>query len=150
MRLFFDMDNTLISDCAILRPRVREVFERLTTEGHEIYVWSGVGIRWKEVHQHELHPFVTDCYRKPLNGVNGNRRTDGIPTTIQPDLVVDDIAPIVEEYGGVVVRPYFWEIESDREMDRVYQIIQEVVATGASADKAYRPGRRRVMGPPTI
>jgi hypothetical protein len=139
LRLFFDLDNTLIGDRGQLRPLVRESFEGLTADGHQIYIWSGVGVRWREVREHALERFVLDCFRKPLDLVEG--AMDGLPSC-EPSLVVDDLVPIVEEYGGVVVRPYYWENASDREMERVCRIVREVAATGRSGDSAYRAGRR--------
>lgn len=136
MRLFFDMDNTLIGDRGQLRPLVRESFHRLTVAGHHLYVWSGVGLRWKEVHEHDLAPFVLDCFQKPID-----EQVEGLPT-FEPCLVVDDLAPIVNEYGGILIRPYYWENPHDREMERVCRIVEELASTGASSDAAYRAGRR--------
>jgi hypothetical protein len=135
MNLFFDMDNTLIGDRHQLRPLVRETLEQLHIDGHQIYVWSGVGIRWKEVHEHQLDLWVLDCYHKPLDEV-GQRSL----SHHAPDLVIDDVAGIVEQFGGVVIRPYYLENPRDREMERVYRIIQDVVQFGRSDDPAFRPG----------
>lgn len=137
LTLFFDMDNTLIGDRGQLRPLVPDVLSRLCDDGHAIYIWSGVGIRWREVQAHQLERFVRDCYQKPLD--EPAQRA----TAHMPDLVVDDVSPIVEEFGGVVVRPYYLENPRDREMERVYRVIQDVVRTGASQDRAFRPGWRR-------
>jgi hypothetical protein len=136
LTLYFDMDNTLIGDRGQLRPRVTEVLGRLHEEGHALYVWSGVGIRWSEVHTHSLQDFVRDCYHKPLDGVALEECGHA------PDLIIDDIPAIVEEFGGIVVRPYYLENPRDREMERVYRIIQEVQRTGTSGDPAFRAGRR--------
>ncbi|MEE9198503.1 MAG: hypothetical protein V3U26_01760, partial [Dehalococcoidia bacterium] len=65
MNVFFDVDDTLVSFDGSLRPHVREVFQRLVKDGHSIYVWSGVGVRWEVVDRHGLRPFVTDCLLKP-------------------------------------------------------------------------------------
>ncbi len=144
MRLFFDMDNTLIGDRGQLRPLVREVFERLTAEGHDIYIWSGIGLRWREVREHALDPYVLDCYYKPIEGWEALQAEQAALREFEPDLVIDDIPAFVEEYGGIVVRPYFWERADDREMERVHRIVQDVAATGSSSDRAFRPGWRRV------
>ncbi len=139
MNLFFDMDNTLIGDRGQLRPLVSETLYQLHTDGHTLYVWSGVGIRWKEVHTHGLARIVRDCYNKPLDEPAQQA------TTYAPDLVIDDVPAIVEEFGGIVVRPYYLENPRDREMERVYRVIQEVLSTGTSRDTAFRPGRRRTL-----
>jgi hypothetical protein len=137
MNLFFDMDNTLIGDRGQLRPLVSETLHQLHDDGHTLYVWSGVGIRWKEVQTHGLERIVRDCYHKPLDEPAQQA------TTYAPDLVIDDVSAIVEEFGGIVVRPYYLENPRDREMERVYRVIQEVLRTGTSSDTGFRPGRRR-------
>lgn len=138
MNLFFDMDNTLIGDRGQLRPLVSEILHRLHDDGHTISIWSGVGIRWKEVHIHGLEAIIHDCYHKPLDAPTQQA------TTYTPDLIVDDVPAIVEEFGGIVIRPYYLDNPRDREMERVYRVIQEIVQTGTSPDTAFRPGRRRV------
>jgi len=139
MNLYFDMDNTLIGDRGQLRPGVSDVLAQLHEDGHTLYVWSGVGIRWNDVHTHGLERFVRDCYQKPLDELAQQT------TTYLPDLVIDDVSAIVEEFGGIVVRPYFLENPRDREMERVYRVIQEVLLTGTSEDRAFRPGQRRII-----
>ena len=44
LSIFFDCDFTLTGIHGGLRPYVREVFERLNTEGHHVYIWSGVRV----------------------------------------------------------------------------------------------------------
>ena len=44
LNVFFDVDNTLIMWDGVVRNHIREVFEALKENGHEIYIWSGVGI----------------------------------------------------------------------------------------------------------
>jgi len=136
------MDNTLIGDRGQLRPLVTDILGRLCDDGHAIYVWSGVGIRWREVRTHHLERFVRDCYHKPLDEPAQQA------TRHAPDLIVDDVSAIVEEFGGVVVRPYYLENPRDREMERVYRVIQDVIRTGASLDSGFRPGRRRATVTP--
>ena len=140
--LYFDMDNTLIGDRGQLRPLVTEVLGRLHVEGHALYVWSGVGIRWKEVHAHSLQDWVRDCFHKPLDGATQDACEH------DPDLIIDDIPAIVEEYGGIVVRPYYLDNPRDREMERVYRIIRELQRTGTSGDPAFRAGRRAKWSAP--
>ena len=141
MRLYFDMDNTLIGDRNQLRPFVREVLEQLHVEGHHIFVWSGAGIRWREVHEHRLSLFVRDCFNKPID-----EPVDQTPGRSRlPDLVVDDIPSFVEtrtgRLGGIVVRPYYLTNPNDREMEEVYAIIQEVEERRLSSHPAFRQPR---------
>ena len=46
----FGVDATIVGSYdGKLRPMVREVFEQLRADGHQIYIWSGVGLRWLEI-----------------------------------------------------------------------------------------------------
>ncbi len=42
MNIFFDMDYTLLAVDGSLRPKVREVLQRLKDDGHQLYVWSAM------------------------------------------------------------------------------------------------------------
>ena len=121
MNIFFDCDYTIIDMGGGLRPGVRELFQRLKDDGHTIYVWSGMGIRWYEVRKHDLEPYVTDCFHKPL--FDYQRRMKGMGVTVVPDIVIDDYPDIVTALGGIRVKAYLYERNSDREMERIYPII---------------------------
>ncbi|MFQ5873315.1 MAG: HAD hydrolase family protein [Dehalococcoidia bacterium] len=123
MNVFFDVDDTLIAWNGTLRPHVREVFQRLIEDGHKIYVWSGVGVRWDIVDRHGLRPFVTDCFLKPIYDYRDGLKRLGVP--VEPDFCIDDHPELVRALGGEAVRPYFWVDERDREMLRVYEAITE-------------------------
>ncbi len=121
MNIFFDVDDTLIAFNGALRPHVREVFQRLVEDGHNIYVWSGVGIRWEVVDKHGLRSLVTDCCLKPVSDYRqGIGRLD-VP--VNPDFCVDDHPQLIEALGGEAIRPYFWPDERDQEMLRIYDAI---------------------------
>ena len=121
MNVFFDVDYTLISDYGDLRPWVREVFQQLRLDGHVIYVWSGVGIRWPVVQRHGLTPFVANCYQKPLE--DHHARLKGLGVDVPPDFCVDDYQEIIDAFGGAVVRPYYWRNTLDYEMHRIYALV---------------------------
>jgi len=123
MNIFFDVDSTLISYDERLRPHVREVFQRLVDDGHSIYIWSGVGIRWEMVDRYKLRPFVTDCFLKPIDDYHNGIKSLGLP--VEPDFCVDDHSELVQALGGEAVRPYFWTDEGDEEMLRVYDVISQ-------------------------
>lgn len=140
MNIFFDVDYTLISYDGTLRPMVREVFGQLKQDGLDIYVWSGMGIRWNVVRTHGLVPFVSGVYEKPIEryaeAVNAMLARQELP--VLPDFVVDDYPGIVDVFGGVVVRP-FWAVDPrDREIERVYRILSDYRLRGASEDAAFR------------
>ena len=121
MNVFFDVDYTIISDSGALRPWVRETFAQLRVDGHTVYVWSGVGIRWPDVERHGLQGYVANCYRKPLDNHHQQLRSLGVD--VMPDFCVDDYLEIIQAFGGAVVRPYFWPNPLDLEMHRVYALI---------------------------
>ena len=145
MNIFFDMDYTLLGLDNTLRPNTREVMQRLIDDGHTLYVWSGVGIRWPEVRTHKLEPFITDCFRKPImNYVEATKRAN-LP--VKPDIVIDDYPEVPTALGGIFVRPYFYHSTTDNEMERVYTIIQDCVRDGYSNDENYRRGEAADAAP---
>lgn len=141
MNVFFDMDYTIIeTDNGTLRPGVVELFQRLVTDGHSIYIWSGMGARTEEVIALGLHEMVEGVFRKPWEKYEETvwemLNTDEIP--VRPDLVVDDTAAIVRVFGGIVVRHYgSLSPPSDREMDHVYRVICEFSNHGTSVDPRF-------------
>ena len=141
MNLFFDVDYTILGPNDNLRPHTRTVFEQLVEDGHRIYIWSGVGIRWWDVREHGLGDLVTECYVKPLSDLANRLAEKGIP--LVPDFVVDDYPEPPAAFGGVHVTPYYFPRETDTEMQRVFQIVRDVVATGTSTDEKYRAPRQR-------
>ena len=124
MNVFFDCDYTLITRDGELRPGVFETFRRLKEEGHSLYVWSGMGIRWFEVRKHNLEQFVTDCFHKPLSDYVSRLKSLGVP--FMPDIIIDDYLDIVRVFGGIRVTQYVYSDPSDREMEAIYQIIHSI------------------------
>jgi SAM-dependent methyltransferase len=129
VNIFFDVDFTLITWNYRLRPHVREVFRRLREEGHTLYIWSGRGERWEVIEQFALHEFIAGCYSKPLYDHASRLEELGIP--VQPDFVIDDHAEPVAAFGGAVIQPPHTPLEDDREMLRIYDVIQAHLAAGA-------------------
>lgn len=122
MNIFFDVDYTLVDWDGTLRPHVREVFERLVAEGHKVYLWSGVGLRWEVVDRYGLRDLVSDCYVKPLR--DHQRELMRLGVLIQPDYVIDDHGEVVSAFGGYLIRPYYsYGNPNDTEMLRVYDAI---------------------------
>ena len=143
MNIFFDVDYTLLAVDGSLRPNTHEVFEKLAADGHRIYIWSGVGVRTAEVRRHGLEEHVVDIFQKPLHDFEDRLRVFDVNVT--PDFVVDDYPEIVGVFGGAVVRPYYFPVADDDEMQRVYRIADDFSKTGHSDDSAFR--RRRNGGP---
>lgn len=138
LNIFFDVDYTLQSMDGSLRPGTRTVFEQLVSDGHTIFIWSGVGIRTADVERHELDDLVSGVYQKPLEDFEAGLETFNVP--VRPDFVIDDYPEIVTEFGGVVARPYYFRQFKDTEMDRIYQIVCEYVEYGYSDEVGFRPG----------
>ena len=118
MKIFFDVDYTLIADDGSLRPHVHEVFQKIKDDGHDIYIWSGVGIRWEVVNRHNLRQYIETCYLKPLSDYKETLIELGVD--VMPDFVIDDHSGVPLAFGGVVVRPYYTRNETDEELLRVY------------------------------
>ena len=119
VNIYFDMDYTLIAYTGELRPLARQTLERLKEDGHTLYIWSGVGVRTEEVKRLGLDDLVVDVLEKPTEKFE--ERLPELGVTVRPDAVVDDHPEIVQHFGGVKVRPYFWPSDSDRELARVYE-----------------------------
>ena len=132
LNIFIDVDYTLIAANGSLRPNARELFLRLREAGHRPWVWSGMGIRWYEVRKHGLEPYVTDCFHKPL--FDYQRRMKSLGITAVPDMVIDDYPDIVTALGGIRVKAYLYERNSDTEMERIYPIISAFSANGNSSE----------------
>ncbi len=128
MNIFFDVDDTLIAFNGSLRPHVYEVFQKLLDDGHDIYIWSGVGLRWEIIDRHKLRSYIKDCFVKPTQNYVQGLEILGIP--IRPDFCVDDHVELVNALGGEAVKPYYWADQRDREMLRIYDAISEFAARG--------------------
>jgi hypothetical protein len=140
MRIFFDVDLTIIGQDGSLRPGTRELFARLIDEGHEIYVWSGFGERWEDLRRHDLDGMVHGVFSKPLSRQWAGHEAWGLP--FAPDFVVDDHPGLPTYVGGINVTAYVDRRRSseDTEMDRVYLAILD--AQREHADGARTPGPR--------
>jgi len=121
VNVFFDVDYTLVSTYGTLRPWVRETFQQLVLDGHALYVWSGVGIRWATLDRFGLRPYVKDCFEKPLD--RHHERLETLGVRVLPDFCIDDYPEIIEAFGGTVIRPYYWPDPLDLEMHRVYAAV---------------------------
>jgi hypothetical protein len=102
---------------------VREVFEQLRADGHTLYIWSGVGLRWYEIDQHKLRPLIETCFWKPI--WDHHARLADLAVTVPPDFVIDDHEEVVAAFGGITVHRLYYYNQHDREMERVYRAIQQ-------------------------
>ncbi len=130
MKIFFDVDYTLIADDGSLRPFVKEVFEKIKEDGHDIYIWSGVGLRWEVVNRHGLRKYIETCYLKPLSDYRESLMELGVD--VIPDFCIDDHSGIVMALGGTAVKPYYTKNLNDQELLRVYEEIKKWTAKNSA------------------
>ena len=137
MNIFFDMDYTLIGGMdGALRPGVKDVMERLKADGHGLYVWSGVGLRWGDVQHLGIKHLITDCFVKPMT--NYYRAMKEMKLPVEPDFVVDDFPVVADAFGGISIPAFNFHNPEDRVMERVYNVINEYVKNGHSSDTIFR------------
>lgn len=125
MNIFFDVDETILGYDGSLRPLVKQTFEHLVEDGHQVFVWSGVRtadiVRTEVVERHGLQAYVTGCYQKPLFDYREQWQRNG--SQVQVDFCVDDYPDIVEAFGGILIKPYYREMP-DSDLERVYAAIK--------------------------
>ena len=136
MKIFFDVDYTILGLDNTLRPGTLDTLTKLKNDDHEIYIWSGMGQRWEVIEKHDLSALVSGVYEKPTHHFHERLEELGVP--FEPAFVIDDYPEVVAAFGGVWVPPYFFSRTVDQEMDRIYKIIGEFVLTGTSEDRQYR------------
>jgi hypothetical protein len=125
VNVFFDVDYTIIGFDGSLRPHTVEVFEQLVARGHDVYVWSGVGVRWSEVRKAGLEPLVCGVYQKPLSDFNAGLTRYEVP--VVPDFVIDDYPGIVEHFGGLCIKPYVSRRWPDDELLAIPELVENTV-----------------------
>ncbi|HEY3940996.1 MAG TPA: hypothetical protein VGL60_00805 [Acidimicrobiales bacterium] len=125
VNVFFDIDYTILGFDGSLRPRTHQVFEELIADGHDVYIWSGVGVRWPEVKEAGLDGLVRGVYQKPLSDFDAGLVKYGVP--VVPDFVIDDYPGIVMHFGGLCIKPYV----SRRSPDDELLVIPRLVAAQA-------------------
>ncbi len=131
MNIFFDVDDTILSFDGALRPNTHATFERLITDGHAVYIWSGVGIRSAFVERERLGHLVTGIYQKPLSDYAAGLLRFGIP--VIPDFVIDDHPDIVAHFGGLCIKPYIRGLWPDTELLAIPGLV-EALSQSRSGD----------------
>ena len=122
VRVFFDVDDTLLTWDHRLRPFAREVIAELWHSGFDVSLWSGAGVRWEVAHAHGLAPFLTSCYEKPLS--RHRERLPELGIAAAPHHVVDDDQEIVGVFGGTHVPAPLEPLSEDRHLLRVLVDLQ--------------------------
>ena len=97
MKIFFDVDYTILGLDNSLRPQTKETFQALLDEDHQIYIWSGMGERWEVIEKHQLEPFVSGVFEKPTH--HFHERLEELRVPFEPDFVIDDYPEVVAAFG---------------------------------------------------
>jgi len=136
LNIYFDCDYTILAMDGSLRPRTREVFSKLIEAGHKVFIWSGVGLRTKDMERLDLMELISGIFVKPITEFeDGLHRFDVHP---RPDLVIDDHREIVEAFGGIHIEPYYFRAAEDGQMDDIYQSITDFTETGNSTHRGFK------------
>ena len=136
MNIFFDVDQTILGMDNSLRPGVRETMTALKEMGHNVYVWSGMGIRRETIRRHGLESYVSGLYQKPLYDYLERLEELGLP--FAPDFVVDDDPQVVSAFGGMWVPPYYKQGDDKDVMKRVLAAATAFANDGHSDDAHFR------------
>lgn len=122
MNIFFDVDNTLIMWDGKLRNNAEDVFKKIIADGHTIYIWSGIGIRKKEIENVNLDKYVKDYFIKPL--YDHRARLPKLGVNVDIDYVIDDHESVVQVFGGYHIPDI--ATEDDQELIKVLEDIQNI------------------------
>lgn len=117
MNVFFDVQGTLVSG-GVGRPQVREVFESLAGQGHDVYLWSSAGPAYAR-HAAALlgvEDVVLGCFSKTSP-----------PPPLAVDFAVDDVPGITGGYGGHTIPPFDGDPD-DRGLLEVVDAVAEAAA----------------------
>lgn len=134
LRVCFDVDDTLLTWNKRLRPFAREVIEAVSLAGAEVYLWSGVGVRWEVAYTYDLRAHIRDCFMKPLSRHHERLSELGIPFV--PDHVVDDDDEIVRVFGGTHVPAPLEPLDQDRALLQVLTDLADRFASRLSSPSA--------------
>ena len=135
----------VLSDSFAARIAAGEVVERpasVVKESESTRVWSGMGIRQEEMVRHGMDGCVSGYLVKPLDDYLKTLRR--LEPEVWPDLIVDDHSEIVEAFGGITVKPYFFTDADDRELRRAADALLQYAENGECADPAFRTPPERL------
>jgi hypothetical protein len=132
VNVFFDVDDTILAFDGSLRPNTHQVFEQLIADGHAVYIWSGVGVRTRDVERFGLEALVSGVYQKPLSDFAAGLERFGVP--VVPDFVIDDYPGIVEHFGGLWIKPYVSSRHPDDELLAIPDLVEALALARSSGD----------------
>jgi len=114
-----------------------EVFSNLIEDEHKVFIWSGVGLRTKDMERLNLMDLISGIFVKPIAEFEDG--LDRFSVSPRPDFVIDDHREIVEFFGGVHIEPYYFRASEDGQMDDLYQCIADFSQTGNSTHRGFKP-----------
>jgi hypothetical protein len=135
--VFFDVDYTILSQDNTIRRGTADVFARIKAAGHGLYIWSGMGPRWKELRFHGLDHLVDGVYSKPVFDFVARLAPLGVD--VPPHFVVDDHPGPVYAFGGVLVPGYCFRGDDDDQMELILEAIVDVAAGRRPNHPGYAP-----------
>ena len=137
LNIYFDCDYTILAMDGSLRPGSMEVFSNLIEDEHKVFIWSGVGLRTKDMERLNLMDLISGIFVKPIAEFDDG--LDRFSVSPRPDFVIDDHREIVEFFGGVHIEPYYFRASEDGQMDDLYQCIADFSQTGNSTHRGFKP-----------
>ena len=93
LNIYFDCDYTILAMDGSLRPRTREIFSNLIEDEHKVFIWSGVGLRTKDMERLNLMDLISGIFVKPIAEFEDG--LDRFSVSPRPDFVIDDHRDIV-------------------------------------------------------
>lgn len=145
MNIFVDVDSTILGIDGTLRPWTRQVFTELRDGGHELFIWSGRGVRTSDIQAVGLTSLVSGIYEKPVVDFSAQLGPLGVP--VVPDMVIDDAGGIVAHFGGLCVMPYAtWHQDSHDDELLIVPPVVEFYEREAPSDPPVGPNRRIPWG----
>ena len=123
MHIFFDVYSTILEPAThTLRPKTKEVIDRLRKDGHFVYLWSNMINLVGHVTPHVEFDGV---FSKPYSTSPKALEESGIH--FLPEFCIDDKDEyLIEGFGGYLIKPYYLPNDKDREMYVVSQKIRSV------------------------
>ena len=112
------------------------IAQKLIDDGHQIFIWSGVGLRSDDMNRLDLMDLVSGIFVKPITDFEIGLERFGVRP--RPDFVIDDHREIVEAFGGVHIEPYYFRSAEDGHMNELYHAIKQYHGTGSCDHRGFK------------
>ena len=145
MKIFFDVDYTILGLDDTLRPGTIETLEKLKKDNHELYIWSGMGERWEVVEKHQLTPLVSGVYEKPTHHFHERLDELGVPHEERPNRLYLDskmVQVFLKDPNGINVELGFFPHRDEMFRESMAEY-QAAAREGAKKLKAKFRGKQK-------